>query len=186
MDSQPLHQDNTLGATNTTPHQEHKKTCTRKSPCQSQGCTYCHTPTSHIRNLDANLDSSNASLTPPTTINLHRPPADQPILLLTSAFHNAIQTNNVYELEEIDHLYKNTMKSNLDFLRYDRSDLFDLHLTAVNLLDSHTAANTLLPPSSLLTEEPQITIILLLSPASSLLRSPLTPGVVNLMISTSG
>ena len=179
MDSQPLHQDNTLGATNTTPHQEHKKTCTRKSPCQSQGCTYCHTPTSHIRNLDANLDSSNASLTPPTTINLHRPPADQPILLLTSAFHNAIQTNNVYELEVIDHLYNNTMKSNLDFLRYDRSDLIDLHLTAVNLLDSHTAANTLLPPSSLLTEEPQITIILLLSPASSLLRSPLTPGVVN-------
>ena len=39
------------------------------------------------------------------------------------------------------------MKSNLDFLRYDRSDLIDLHLTAVSLLDSHTAANTPLPPS---------------------------------------
>ena len=147
MDSQPLHQDNTLGATNTTPHQEHQKTCIRKSPCQSQGCTFCHAQTSHIRNLDADLDSSNASSTPPTTINLPRPPANHPILLLTSAFHKAIQTNNVHELEVIDHLYKNTMKSNLDFLIYDCSNLIDLHLTAINLLDSHTTANTPLPPS---------------------------------------
>ena len=116
MDSQPLHPDNTLGATNTTPHQEHQKMCTRKSPCQLQGCTFCSAPTSHIHNLDADLDSSNASSTPPTTIHLPRPPADHPILLLTSVFQNAIQTNNVHELEVIDYLNKNTMKSNLDFL----------------------------------------------------------------------
>lgn len=33
MDSQSFHQGNTLGAINTTLHQEHQKMCTRNSPC---------------------------------------------------------------------------------------------------------------------------------------------------------
>ena len=109
MDSQPLHQDNTLGVINATPHQEHQ--------------------------------------TPTTTINLPRPPADHPIVHLTSAFHNAIQMNDINEIEDLNHLYRNTLKSNLDFSQYDRSDLIAIRMTALNIMDTHIATNTPLPTS---------------------------------------
>ena len=147
MDSQPLRQDNTLGVINATPHQEPQRACTRNSPCQSQGCTFCHAPTSHIRNLNADLDISNNSSTPTTTINLPRPPTDHPIVHLTSAFHNAIQMNDMNEIEDLNHLYRNTLKSNLDFSQYDRSDLSAIRMTALNILDNHIATNTPLPTS---------------------------------------
>ena len=130
MDSWPLRQDNILGEINTeTPHQEPQKMCTRNTPCLQQGCLFWSTPTSHVRNLGEDLDSSNASSTPPTTITLPWPPADHPILLLTSAFQNAIQTNNMHELEDLNHLYRNTLKSHLDFLLYDRFNLIAIQLT---------------------------------------------------------
>ena len=180
MDLQPLHQDNTLGVTNTTPHQERQKTCTRKSPCYLQGCTFCHAPTSHVRNLDVDLNSSDASSTPTISLQLPRPPADHPIISLTLAFHNAIQRNDVNEIEDLNSLYRNTLTSNLDFSRYDRSDLNDLRMTALNILNAHTATNTPLPPSP-----PNGRVTNHYHP-SSLPKSPLTPGVVDHMTSTPG
>ena len=80
MDSQSFHQGNTLGDINTTPHQEHQKMCTRNFPCYQQGCSLCHAPTSHVLNLDKDLDSSNASSNPPTSL-LPQPPDNHPIML---------------------------------------------------------------------------------------------------------
>lgn len=80
MDSQSFHQGNTLGDINTTPHQEHQKMCTRNSPCYQQGCSLSYTPTSLVLNLDKDLDSSNASSNPPTSL-LPQPLDNHPIML---------------------------------------------------------------------------------------------------------
>ena len=122
MDSQSFHQGNTLGDINTTPHQEHQKMCTRNSPCYQQGCSLCHAPTSHVLNLDKDLDSSNASSNPPTSL-LPQPLDNHPIMLDVSK--SKIQTNNVHELEVFTHLYTNSMKSNLEYLKGCYSSIKD-------------------------------------------------------------
>ena len=61
-------------------------------------------------------------------------------------FHNAIQMNNVHEMEDLNLLYRNTLKSNLDFSWYDRFDLIAVQMTALNILNAHIATNTPLPP----------------------------------------
>ena len=129
-----LHQDSILHGViediNTeTPRQDSQKTCTRNSPCLQQRCLTCSTLTNHVRNLDVSLNNINGplnsatSLTSPTPAKLPLPPNDNIILLLTVAFQLAIQTNNIDELELLLHLHDETMKSNLDFIRYDRAAL---------------------------------------------------------------
>jgi len=144
MASQPLHAGNTLGEINVTPHQENQRVCTRSSPCLQQGCLLCYAPPSHVRNLDVDLNSSNASSSTPSK-PLPQPPDDHPIALLTFAFQNAIQTNDIDELEAVTHLYTNSLQTNMDFIKYDRSTLNSLRLAAKKLLTSHIAVNTPLP-----------------------------------------
>ena len=144
MASQSLHAGNTLGEINVTPHQENQRVCTRSSPCLQQGCLLCYAPPSHVRNLDVDLNSSNASSSSPSK-PLPQPPDDHPIALLTFAFQNAIQTNDIDELEAVTHLYTNSLNTNLDFIKYDRSTLNSLRLAAKKLLTSHIAVNTPLP-----------------------------------------
>ena len=100
MDSRLLHQDNNLRAINPeTPYQEPQKTCTRNKPCRLQGCLLCRTPSTHIRNLGTDLDSSNASSTPQTTDELPQPPPNHIIRLLNSAFQRVIQEINTLQLK---------------------------------------------------------------------------------------
>ena len=103
-------------------------------------------PITHIRNLDVALNGSNASPTSPTIADRPQPPINHPILTLTAAFLDAIQENNIFELTAIYHLYKQSLKSNLDFFLYDRSNLQAAHNTAMQLLNSYIAASAPLPP----------------------------------------
>ena len=139
-----LHQDSIHGFIDPidteTPGQEPQRICTRNLPCLQQGCMICSTPTYHVRNLGVALNSNYAPTSP---INPARPPPiDHPILLLTT-----IQQNDIDELTNINHLYKHTMKSNIDCLLYDRSNLCATRQTAMNLLNSHITTFTPLPTS---------------------------------------
>ena len=79
----------------------------------------CITPINHVRNLDVALDNDHDPRTSPTTAN-HSPPANHAILLLTKAFLLAIQAHNIAKITAINELYNQTLKSNLDFILYDR------------------------------------------------------------------
>ena len=82
----------------------------------------CITPINHVRNLDVALDNNHGPRTSPTTTD-RLPPVNHAILLLTDSFKLAIQDNNIAEITAINELYNQTLKSNLDFILYDRSDL---------------------------------------------------------------
>ena len=112
-----------------------------------QGCLVCSTPTNHIRNLDEALNSSDATQTSPTTDELPDPPTDHPICHLNTALQLAIQKNNVNELKAFTKLYNTNLESNLEFCFYNRSVIQTTYLTAMKILDSHTAINTPLPSS---------------------------------------
>ena len=55
--------------------------------------------------------------------------------------------NNVQELEDINHLYRQILKSSMDILLYDCSTLCATQLTTMNILDSHIARTIPLPTS---------------------------------------
>ena len=147
MDSNPLQQDPVLGTINPeSPQQEPQKTCTRNKPCCMQGCLLCHSYSTHICNLEADLDCSNASSTP-TTTDEPDPPPDHPIRRLNNALQLAIQKNNVNELKAFTKLYNTNLESNLEFCFYNHSIIQTTYLTTMKILDSHTAINTPLPSS---------------------------------------
>ena len=142
-----FHQDSIHGDINhidtETPRQEPQWMCTRNSPCLQQGFMICSTLINHVCNLDMALNSDHASQT--SLITAACPlPTSHAILFLTFAFQLAIQKNNT---EEINHLYNQNLKSNLDFILYDRSDLGATQQIAMNLLNSHIATSTPLPNS---------------------------------------
>ena len=94
----------------------------QKFALPSQGCMICITPINHVPNLDMALDNDHDTGTSPITTNCS-PPANHAILLLTDAFQRAIQENDIAKITAINELYNQTLKSNLDFILYDRSDL---------------------------------------------------------------
>ena len=146
-----LHQDSIHGVINPidaeTPHQEPQRTCTRNLSCLQQGCMICSTLINHVRNLDMAMNNSNAPQTSLTTANSPQLPINHLILTLTTALQDAIQENDIIELTAIDHLYRQTLKDNLDFFLYDRSNLRAAHVTVKQLLASHITASTPLPDS---------------------------------------
>ena len=76
-----------------------------------------------------------------TTLEPHQPPpANHAILLLTKAFRFAIQANNIKELTAINESYIQSLKSNLDFLLYDCSNLHAISEIAM------TSSTPTLPP----------------------------------------
>ena len=74
---------------------------------------------------------------PPPPLSTHcclplttcQPPHPAPHLCVP----NAIKMNNVQELEDINHLYRHTLKSSMDFLLNDKSPLCATQLTAINI-----------------------------------------------------
>ena len=122
-------------------------TCTRNSPGLQQGCMICSTPINYVSNLDMAMNSSNAPPTSSTTADHPQPPINHLILTLTAGLQDAIQENDIIKLIIIDHLYRQTLKDNLDFFLYDRSNLRAAHVTVKQLLASHITASTPLPDS---------------------------------------
>ena len=106
----------------------------------------CITPINHVRNLDMALNNDHNPRTSPTTADCP-PPADHAILLLTKAFRFAIQANDIKELTAINESYIQSLKSNLEFLLYDRSNLRAIRQIAMNVLNSHVATSTPLTTS---------------------------------------
>ena len=106
----------------------------------------CSTLINHVCNLDMALNSDHASQT--SLITAACPlPTNHAILFLTLAFQLAIQKNNTEEITSINHLYNQNLKSNLDFILYDLSNLRATRQIAMNLLNSHITASTPLPTS---------------------------------------
>ena len=144
----PLHQDPLHGDATETPHQEAQRTCTRTSPCQHQGCLVCVTPTNHVRNLDEALSNSEATQVHPTTDKeplLPAPPPDHPILFINAALKRAIRKKDIILLKSYVKQYIHQLDTNLEFTKYDCSDLHTSYLTAEDILTSHTALSTPLP-----------------------------------------
>ena len=103
-------------------------------------------PINHVCNLDVALNSNHGpQILPITPDDLS--PANHAILFLTAAFKHPIQENNIVEITAINKLYAQTLKSNLDFILYDRSNLCATQQIAMNILNSHVAASTPLPTS---------------------------------------
>ena len=145
----PLHQETLHGEQDTaeTPQQEPHKKCTRSSPCNHQGCLVCRTPTNHVRNLDEELSSSDAVQVSPTDDQLPHPPPDHPILIITATFKRAILKKNITLLKACVKQYLHHLETNLEFFKYNCSDLEASYLTAEDILTSHSALSTPLPAS---------------------------------------
>ena len=139
----PLHQEPLNGDTSEAP----PRTCTRSSPCHLQGCLVCCTPTNHVRNLDEELDSSEATQTPLTADQLPHPPPDHLILIITAAFKRALLKKDITILKSYVHQYLHQLKTNVEFMIYDCSDLHAYYLTAEDILTSHSVLSTPLPAS---------------------------------------
>ena len=125
-----------------------------------QGCSTCSTPTNHVRNLSDALDDvtsaatvanahastivlANASRVEPASTNppatKPQPPPDHIIVHLTEMFRDAIQDNDLNELDAAMKLHDIALASNLDFLKYDRSDLRTARKHAKQILNSNSA-----------------------------------------------
>ena len=143
-----------------TPHQDSQTTCTRNSPCLQQGCLICSTPTNHVRDLDVsptnhvrNLNvslnnineqpnSANTITSPPAA--KPKPPSDHPIVRLTVTLQEAIQENDMLELECLIELSALAFSSDPEFATYDRSALRTARNHAKQIFYSYSA--TLAPP----------------------------------------
>ena len=107
----------------------------------------CCTPNTQVHNLDKALNSNNASLTSPTALNNRLTTLHRQLATLTAPFQGAIQEKYIFKLTSVDHQYTQAMKSNMDFLLYDLSNLRTVNKTALQILNSHAAVSTPLPAS---------------------------------------
>ena len=120
----------------------------------------CPTPINHICNLDEALNYSEASPTSTTSASTFKhppPPINHDIHIFTTAFQAAILENDIFELTAVDSQHSLAMKTDRDFLKYDRSKLKLAHNQARQILNAHTAASTPLPaspPNSLIHSQP--------------------------------
>ena len=124
----PLHQEPLNGDTSETPHQEPQRT-SRTSPCHQQGCLVCCTPTNHVHNLDEESNSSDAAQIPPTADELPQPSSNRLIWLFTNSFLEAIQRNDVHDIENLNELYKQAFIPSYKYHMKSKPDL----LTCVHL-----------------------------------------------------
>ena len=89
------------------------------------------------------LANANAS-TKRSTIK-PQPPPDHLIVHLTEMFHDAIQDNDIFELESAVKQYTLARASNPDFVTFNGSDLRTAHNLAMQILHSNSA--TMTPPA---------------------------------------
>ena len=133
MESAPHLEDSDIGEANSpeTPLPEMQKTCLRNSPCMQQGCLSCCTPHNHVRDLSDALDDVTLAATiTKSTANSStivranskpKPPPDHVIVSLTETFLDAIQENDIFDLECTMKLYAHAFSSNVEFTTYDTS-----------------------------------------------------------------
>ena len=120
----------------------------------------CRTPFNHVRNLDAALNNSDGPLDSPNSVTATKrppPPINHNIQILTAAFQDAILENDIFELTAVNLQYSLAMRNDLDFLKYDRSELKLTHKQAQQILNAHTAASTPIlasPPNGLTHSQP--------------------------------
>ena len=110
----------------------------------------CITPTNHIHNLDVALNNSDRPPTSPNSVTATKrppPPINHNNQILTAAFQDAILENDIFELTAVVLQYSLAMRSDLDFLKYDRSELKLAYKQAQQILNAHTPASTPLPAS---------------------------------------
>ena len=130
----------------TTPQDDQR--CTRTTGCQKTECLVCHPPgtgTNHVRNLSQELGTTpTPKKTKPTA------PADHIFSILTEEFEQAFMDNDTVEIEGILTQYDLFGKTCPDYLKYDRSALNKLVLTARELhkgRDNSQPATTPTPPT---------------------------------------
>ena len=90
---------------------------------------------------------SDATQIPQTTDELPHPPPNHPILIITAAFKRAILKKDITLLKSCVKQYLHHLDTNLEFMKFDCSDLHASYLTAEDILTSHTAFSTPLPTS---------------------------------------
>ena len=135
MESAAHLEDSDIGEANPpeTPLPGMQKTCLRNSPCMQQECPSCSTPKTHVRDLtDAMDDVTQVATVMKSTANSSsivrtnskpKPPPDHVIVSLTEMFLDAIQDNDLYEMNAAMNLHDIAINSNLEFSKYDRTDL---------------------------------------------------------------
>ena len=164
MDSEYPSSD--IGDANTpeTPLPGTQKTCLRTVPCMQSECLAptCSIPKNHVRDLTDAMDDviEVTTVTKPTaspanivrTSSKPRPPADHVIVTLTEMFLDAIQDDDLYELQAAMNLHDLAINSNLEFSKYDRTDLRAARNQAKQILAS--VAPQAPPPSAILNSPP--------------------------------
>jgi hypothetical protein len=96
------------------------------------------------------LSNSEATQVHPTTDKeprLPAPPPDHPILFINAALKRAIRKKDIILLNAYVKQYLHQLETNLEFTKYDCSNLNASYLTAKGILTSHTALSTPLPTS---------------------------------------
>ena len=116
----------------------------------------CHTPNTHIHNLNVALNGSNASLTSPTNTDRPQPPTNRTIWSLTLWFQEAIQEvfleNDVFELSAAINQYTWAMNCDSDFGLYNCFNLRAVRKIALQTFNSATGPAA--PPAALLPPQP--------------------------------
>ena len=113
----------------TTPQDDQR--CTRTTGCQKTECLVCHPPgtgTNHVRNLSQELGTTpTPKKTKPTA------PADHIFSILTEEFKQALLDEQAEEVKALLTQYDLFRKTCPDFLKFDRTELMKLVLTAREL-----------------------------------------------------
>ena len=120
----------------------------------------CRTPTHHVCDLNASLDTMNSTNTNLTNTNspntnpptnnptaAAKPPTNHLIVHLTSLFRNAILENDVFELDAAMKQYARAITCDPKFMIYDHTDLRTARTHAMQILNSNAASIDL--PASL-------------------------------------
>ena len=156
----PLHQDPLNGDTSETLHQEPQRTTPlHQDPLNGDNSETLHqepqrTTPLHQDPLNGdNSETPHQEYTPPNTNKLPQPPPNHPILIITAAFKRAIMQKDIILLDAYIIQYLHQLKTNVEFLAYDCSNLNASYLTAKRLLTSLTASFTPLPTSPPLTKQ---------------------------------
>ena len=97
--------------------------------------------------MDEELSSSDTVQVSPTADQRPHPPPDHPILFITAALKPAILKKDITLLKAYVKQYLHHLETNLDFVKYNCSDLHASYLTAEDILTSHSALATPLPAS---------------------------------------
>ena len=127
------------GSVTETPPQSMQK-CTRGSQCSKLDCPSCTGPVTngHVRDLTGDLEV--------TPVKLNTPPNHWSIDI-TEAFKEAIQEQDIGELEIIKNIYLRSMdESTEEDLKYNRNEIKQLYRKVRKILATHSQTPIPQPP----------------------------------------